>query len=291
MLTGSIVALPTPFKEDGSVNYEQLGKWIEFQIANGTDGVLVLGTTGESPTTLHEEDAAICQYVINKVNGRIKVIAGSGSNSTETQLMKSKRFTGMGADALLCIAPYYNKANDEGMYRHFATVADEAVAPIIVYNIPGRTGCSISPAVMERLAKHPNIIGVKEASGDINYCMKIAHLLSDDFVMFSGNDNITIPLMSIGAKGVISVWANIMPRECSQMVHAWLDGGHEEAAEMQIKYLDIIDALFMEVNPIPVKEALHLMGMDTGRLRLPLYNMTDEHRAKLASVMKRYGLI
>lgn len=291
MLSGSIVALATPFREDGSVNFDQLGEWIEFQIAGGTDAILVLGTTGESSTMSHEEDDAVCAFAVEKVAGRVKVIAGSGSNSTETQLMKSKSYARMGVDALLCISPYYNKANEEGMYRHFATVADAVDKPIILYNVPGRTGCSISPAVVGRLSQHPNITGIKEASGDISYAVKIAKYLNDDFVMFSGNDDITIPLMSLGAKGVISVWANIMPRECHDMVHHYLEGRHEEARRMQIQYLPIMNALFMEVNPIPVKEAMNLMGMHAGGFRLPLYPMTEAHREQLASILKEFGLV
>ena len=282
MLSGSIVALATPFREDGSVNFDQLGEWIEFQIAGGTDGILVLGTTGESSTMSHEEDDAVCAYAVEKVAGRVKVIAGSGSNSTETHLMKSKTYANMGVDALLCISPYYNKANEEGMYRHFATVADAVDKPIILYNVPGRTGCSITPAVVGRLSEHPNVIGIKEASGDIGYAVKIAKYLNDDFVMFSGNDDITIPLMSLGAKGVISVWANIMPKECHDMVHHYLEGRYEEARKMQIQYLPIMNALFMEVNPIPVKEAMNLMGMHAGGFRLPLYP---------AGTLKEFGLI
>ena len=239
----------------------------------------------------HEEDDAVCAYAVEKVAGRVKVITGSGSNSTETQLMKSKTYANMGVDALLCISPYYNKANEEGMYRHFATVADAVDKPIILYNVPGRTGCSITPAVVGRLSEHPNVIGIKEASGDIGYAVKIAKYLNDDFVMFSGNDDITIPLMSLGAKGVISVWANIMPKECHDMVHHYLEGRYEEARKMQIQYLPIMNALFMEVNPIPVKEAMNLMGMHAGGFRLPLYPMTDAHREQLAGTLKEFGLI
>jgi len=289
MISGSIVALATPFREDGSVNFDQLGEWIEFQIANGTDGILVLGTTGESSTMSHEEDDAVCEFTLQKVAGRVKVIAGSGSNSTQTQLEKSQKYAAMGVDALLCISPYYNKANEEGMYRHFATVADQAEAPIILYNVPGRTSCSISPAVVGRLSQHPNIIGIKEASGDISYAVKIAKYLNDDFVMLSGNDDITVPLMSLGARGVISVWANIMPKECHEMVEHFLSGRLEEARKMQIQYLPVMNALFMEVNPIPVKEAMNLMGMNAGGYRLPLYPMTDAHREELAQVLREAG--
>lgn len=289
MISGSIVALATPFREDGSVNFDQLGEWIEFQIANGTDGILVLGTTGESSTMSHEEDDAVCEFTLQKVAGRVKVIAGSGSNSTQTQLEKSRKYAAMGVDALLCISPYYNKANEEGMYRHFATVADQVEAPIILYNVPGRTSCSISPAVVGRLSQHPNIIGIKEASGDISYAVKIAKYLNDDFVMLSGNDDITVPLMSLGARGVISVWANIMPKECHEMVEHFLSGRLEEARKMQIQYLPVMNALFMEVNPIPVKEAMNLMGMNAGGYRLPLYPMTDAHREELAQVLREAG--
>ena len=289
MISGSIVALATPFREDGSVNFDQLGEWIEFQIANGTDGILVLGTTGESSTMSHEEDDAVCEFTLQKVAGRVKVIAGSGSNSTQTQLEKSQKYAAMGVDALLCISPYYNKANEEGMYRHFATVADQAEAPIILYNVPCRTSCSISPAVVGRLSQHPNIIGIKEASGDISYAVKIAKYLNDDFVMLSGNDDITVPLMSLGARGVISVWANIMPKECHEMVEHFLSGRLEEARKMQIQYLPVMNALFMEVNPIPVKEAMNLMGMNAGGYRLPLYPMTDAHREELAQVLREAG--
>ena len=291
MITGSIVALATPFRADGSINFDALGKWIEFQIAGGTDAILVLGTTGESSTMSHEEDESICAFALERIAGRAKLIAGSGSNSTETQLMKSKRYAEMGADAVLCISPYYNKTNEEGMYRHFATVADAITCHVIAYNVPGRTGCSISTSVVKRMSEHGNFMGIKEASGNMSYAMKIAGYLNDHFTMYSGNDDITIPLMSIGAKGVISVWANIMPRECSQMVHAYLEGRHEEAARMQIEYLKIMNDLFIEVNPIPVKEAMNLMGMDAGSFRLPLYPMTDAHREALAATMKEYGLL
>lgn len=291
MISGSIVALATPFREDGGVNFDQLGEWIEFQIANGTDGILVLGTTGESSTMTHEEDDAVCEYTLRKVAGRVKVIAGSGSNSTQTQLEKSLKYAEMGVDALLCISPYYNKANEEGMYRHFATVADQVKAPIILYNVPGRTSCSIAPSVVGRLSKHSNIIGIKEASGDISYAVKIAKYLSDDFVMLSGNDDITVPLMSLGARGVISVWANIMPKQCHEMVEHFLNGRLEEARKMQIQYLPVMNALFIEVNPIPVKEAMNLMGMNAGGFRLPLYPMTPQHREELAAALREAGLL
>ena len=250
----------------------------------------MLGTTGESSTMSHEEDDEVCRFTIDRVAGRVPVIAGSGSNSTETQMEKSVKYAKMGADALLCITPYYIKANAEGMYRHFADVADAVDVPVILYNVPGRTGCAIPVETVARLAKHPNICGIKEASGDISYATKIARYLSDDFQMFCGNDDITLPLLSLGASGVISVWANIMPAACHQMVTDYLEGRREQALAAQLKYLDLINGLFMEVNPIPVKEAMNLMGMNVGGYRLPLCPMTDEHRVKLAGLMRQAGL-
>lgn len=289
-LTGSIVALITPFHEDGTVNFGKLGELIDWHMASGTDGILVLGTTGESSTMSHEEDDEVCRFTIQRVAGRVPVIAGSGSNSTQTQLEKSVKYANMGADALLCISPYYIKANPEGMYRHFADVADAVDVPVILYNVPGRTGCSIPVETVARLAKHPNICAIKEASGDISYATKIARYLSDDFAMFCGNDDITLPLMSLGAKGVISVWANIMPDVCHKMVTDYAEGRRQEALEIQLQYLDLINALFMEVNPIPVKAAMNLMGMQVGGYRLPLWEMSPAHQKDLAGIMRQAGI-
>lgn len=289
-ITGSIVALVRPFNADGSVDHGRLRALVDWHVENKTDAILVLGTTGETASTTLEEDIKTVECVIDQVNGRIPVIAGSGSNSSDMQQHKSVLYSQMGADALLCISPYYVKANEEGMYRHFMMSADAATAPIILYNVPGRTGCKISPDVVRRLSVHPNVMGIKEASGDMSYAMKIARYLSDDFVMYSGNDDITIPLMSVGASGVISVWANIMPREVHDMVVDFMEGRREQAAATQLKYLDLINALFMEVNPIPVKEAMNLMGLQAGCFRMPMYPMAPENRAKLAKIMKDAGL-
>ena len=228
-LTGSIVALVTPFHEDGSVDFARLRELCDWHIANGTDAILALGTTGETASTSLEEDIKTLECVIDHVNGRVPVIAGAGSNSSEMQKHKSVIYSQMGASALLCISPYYVKTNEEGMYRHFMMSADAATAPIILYNVPGRTGCKISPDVVRRLSVHPNVMAIKEASGDIGYAMKVARYLSDDFTMYSGNDDITIPLMSLGASGVISVWANVMPRTVHDMVTDYLAGRHEKA--------------------------------------------------------------
>ena len=289
-ITGSIVALVTPFLENGAADYGRLRELVDWHVANGTDAILVLGTTGETASTTLEEDIKTVECVIEQVNGRIPVIAGAGSNSSEMQKHKSVIYSQLGADALLCISPYYVKTNEEGMYRHFMMSADAASAPIILYNVPGRTGCKISPDVVRRLSVHPNVMGIKEASGDMSYAMKVARYLSDDFVMYSGNDDITIPLLSVGASGVISVWANIMPRQVHDMVANWLAGRHEKALAEQLRCLDLINGLFMEVNPIPVKEAMNLMGLKAGAFRMPMYPMTAEHRAALAKLLREVGL-
>ncbi|MBQ9832735.1 MAG: 4-hydroxy-tetrahydrodipicolinate synthase [Clostridia bacterium] len=290
-LKGSIVALITPFNEDGSVNFSKLDELLDWHLSHKTDGLVILGTTGEASTTLHEEDDDICRFTVKKVNGRIPVIAGGGSNCTTTAMAKSKRLQDEGVDGLLLISPYYNKANEEGMYRHFASVADNVDLPIILYNVPGRTGCSIPETVVEKLSKHQNITGIKEASGNISYTAKIARYLSDDFVLYSGNDDMVVPVLSLGGQGVISVFANIMPDETHDMVMDFLNGDVEKAREAQIKYLDLINALFIEVNPIPVKEAMNLMGMNVGGYRLPLCEMSEQNRNKLACEMRKVGLI
>lgn len=288
---GSLVALVTPFNEDGSVNFEKLGELIDFHLANETDALVILGTTGESSTMSHEEDNAVCEYTVKRVAGRIPVICGSGSNDTRTMLEKSLAFERLGADGLLIITPYYNKANEEGIYRHFATVADAVKIPCILYNVPGRTGCSISEANVARLSKHPNIVGIKEASGNISYAAKIARYLSEDFVMYSGNDDMIVPMLSLGAVGVISVLANVAPKETHRMVTDYLEGRVNEARDAQLKLLEVINDLFIEVNPIPVKEALNLMGKDVGGYRLPLCPMTEAHRETLRRSMAAAGLI
>lgn len=290
-LKGSIVALVTPFNDDGSVNFEVLSQLIEFHIENKTDAILILGTTGESSTMSHEEDDAVCEFTVKQVAGRVPVIAGSGSNCTETMLEKSLRYQELGADGLLVISPYYNKANDEGMYRHFKTVADAVSIPCILYNVPGRTGCSISENVIARLKDHPNIMGIKEASGNMSYTAKIAKHLSDDFVMYSGNDDIIVPTLALGGSGVISVLANCLPKETHDMVYDYLNGNSKKATEAQLKYLDFANSLFIEVNPIPVKAALNLMGINVGGYRLPLCEMDEGNKAKLANEMKKIGLI
>ena len=290
-LKGSIVAMITPFQEDGSVNFSVLTDLLERQIAAGTDGILVLGTTGEYPTMSHEEDASVVAHTIRVVNGRVPVMVGSGSNCTATQIEKSLEYQDMGADALLLISPYYNEANPEGMYRHFAETANRVNIPCILYNVPGRTGCSIPVSVVEKLSKHPNIAGIKEASGDMSYAMQIAHCVSPSFALYSGNDDITLPLMSIGGSGVISVYANVMPAMCHQIVSDYLSGNQAQALANHLKYLRLMNDLFMEVNPIPVKSAMNMMGLNVGPMRLPLCEMSPEHTAALQATLKEAGLL
>ena len=290
-LKGSIVALVTPFKEDGSVDFDAMGKLIDFHVENGTDAILVLGTTGESSTMSHEEDDEVCQFAVERIAGRVPVIAGSGSNCTQTMVEKSLRYQGFGVDGLLVITPYYNKATEEGMYQHFKAVLDAVDIPCILYNVPSRTGCSISEGVIARLAGHPNALGIKEASGSIAYASRIARYLSDDFLMFSGNDDMVVPLMSLGARGVISVWANVAPKAVHDMVIDWLEGRREQALKTQLDNLDLVAALFCEVNPIPVKAAVDMLGFAPAHYRLPLAPMADANRARLEAAMKEAGLI
>ena len=257
-IKGSIVALVTPFHEDGSVNFEKLKELLDWHIANSTDGILVLGTTGESSTMTHEEDDEVARVSIAHVNHRVPIIVGAGSNCTQTAVEKAVRYADMGADALLMISPYYNKANRRGMIEHFRQVADVTSCPIILYNVPGRTGCSISEDVVAELSKHPNVCGIKEASGSITYAARIARYVNDDFAMYSGNDDMITSMLSLGASGVI--------------------------------YLDLVQALFSEVNPIPVKAAMNMMGMQVGGYRYPLCEMMPDTYAQLRKVMEDYGL-
>lgn len=290
-IQGSIVAIVTPFNQDGSVNFSKLGELVDWQIQNGTDGIVALGTTGESATMTDEEDDAVCEYVLKRVNGRIPVIVGSGSNCTASMLDKSLRYQAMGAQGLLIIAPYYNKTNEEGMYRHFATVVDAVDIPCILYNVPGRTGCSISEGVVKRLAGHPNVMGIKEASGNMSYACKIARYLGPDFAMYSGNDDITVPILSVGGSGVISVLANILPQQTHDMVMAYLSGDTAAATAAQLRYLELINSLFLEVNPIPVKAALNMMGWEVGPCRMPLYEMSQGAAQRLRAALEEAGLL
>ena len=290
-ITGSIVALITPFTQDGKVNYEKLGELLDWHIANNTDAILILGTTSESPTMSHEEDLEICRFSVERVAGRVPVIASSGSNSTQTVIEKSLDLQAAGADAVMNIAPYYNKANKKGVYHHFADVADAIDIPLIIYNVPGRTGCSIPADVIGELSKHERIIGIKEASGDLSYVAKIAKYANENFAIYSGNDDVILPVLSMGGSGVISVLANVMPKETHDMVMSYLNGDTKGALAEQLRLMNLINNLFIEVNPIPVKEAMNLMGMNVGGFRLPLCEMEDEHREILRESMAKVGLV
>ena len=281
MLEGSLVALVTPFNEDGSVNFEKLGELLEYHCNNDTHGIVILGTTGEASTLTFDEEAEIVKYSVKKVNKRVPLIVGSGSNETEKAVTMSKKYSELGADYVLVITPYYNKTNESGLIKHFEAVANASKCPVIMYNVPGRTGMSMSIHALEVLSKHPNIYGIKEASGNMSYAMKVAKLLSDNFVMFSGNDDIIVPMMSIGAKGVISVLANIAPKNTQKICDLCKKEKYEEANKLQLDLLDTINNLFIEVNPIPVKEAMNHLNFNVGGYRMPLDYLTDEHRNTL----------
>ncbi len=271
---GSIVALVTPFDTYNNIDYKKLEQLIEWHINEGTDGIVILGTTGESPTISEKEKEQLVNFAAEKINKRTFYIVGSGSNDTSHAVLQSKKFEKT-CDALLVITPYYNKTNTQGMIKHFSTIADAVSKPIIMYNVPSRTGINIQYEAMAQLKEHKNICAIKEASGDISYSLKIATLLCDSFCMYSGNDDIIVPMLSIGALGVISVWANIMPRQCASLVRLFFEGETQKALEIQLKYLNLINLLFKETNPIPVKAALNYLGADVGQCRLPLYNMSE----------------
>ena len=290
-LTGSIVALVTPFKDSGEIDFPALDRLVDFHLENETDAILVLGTTGESSTMTDAEDVAVAQHVVNRVNGAIPIIGGAGSNSTAESLNKAKCLQMIGCDALLLITPYYNKSNETGILRHFTTVIDQMEIPSILYNIPGRTGCSISEANVAKLADHPMVMGIKEASGSISYATSVARHLTPDFRMWSGNDDMIVPILSLGGSGVISVWANVQPKLCHDLVMSYLNGDTKTSLDLQLAGLDLVHALFCEVNPIPVKAALAMMGMIEENYRMPLCPMSDANRQKLADVMRGAGLI
>jgi len=291
MIQGSMVALITPFAEDGSVNLRRQAELIDWHIQNGTDGILILGTTAETPALTAAEQEDIVRVSIDAADGRKPIIVGSGSNNSLVAREKSLKFQDMGADGLLVITPYYNKTNKAGMIHHFMTVADAVDIPVYIYNVPSRTGCAITYEALAELSKHPKIVGIKEASGNISFVTKISRLINDDFNVYSGNDDMVIPLMSMGGAGVISVLANVLPRETHEMAMAYINGETDKAAAMQKKYLDFINALFIETNPIPVKEAMNLAGLNVGGFRLPLYPMEDDTREVLRGRMAELGII
>ena len=290
---GAGIALITPFREDGSVNYEKLKELLEDQIANKTDAIIICGTTGEPATLTIEEHLDVIEATVKHVNKRIPVIAGSGSNCTQTAVYLSTEAEKRGADGLLVVSPYYNKATQKGLIKHFSTVAASVKIPIILYNIPGRTGVTIQPETISYLVRNvENIVGVKEASGDMSAIAKMFHLCQDiDIAVYSGNDDQIIPIMSLGGVGVISVLSHVAPRQTHEMCRAMLDGDVKKAAKMQLDALDVINNLFTEVNPIPVKAAMNMQGKDLGGLRLPLTYMEEEHQKALEKSMREYGIL
>ncbi len=291
MFQGSIVALITPFK-DGEVDYESLENLIEFHITHGTDAILVCGTTGESPTLTFEEHDQVVEFAVKKARGRIKIIAGTGANATHEAVHLTQHAKEVGADAALLVVPYYNKPTQEGIYKHFATVAEEVDIPIILYNIPSRTGVEIAPETIYRLVKDfPNIVGSKESTPNMDRISTIYKLLGDNFTILSGDDSLTLPMMALGAKGVISVANNILPREVKQLTEYALKGDFESARKMHYYLLDLFKVLFIETNPIPVKTACWIMGLCEKEFRLPLCEMKPENEKKLEEVLRKYGIV
>nr|WP_302111239.1 4-hydroxy-tetrahydrodipicolinate synthase [uncultured Acetatifactor sp.] len=289
---GSGVAVVTPMKSTGEVDYEQFAKLLEFQIANKTDAIIVCGTTGESSTLSHEEHLEVIRYCVEVVAGRIPVVAGTGSNCTETAVYLSQEAEKSGADGLLLVSPYYNKATQNGLYAHFKTVADSVKLPILLYNVPSRTSCNILPETIVRLCNDvENIVGVKEASGNIGQIAHLAAIANGKVDIYSGNDDQIVPIMSLGGIGVISVLANVAPVQTHEICRKYLDGDVVESRRLQLEAMELCNALFCEVNPIPVKKALALMGMGGGALRMPLSEMEPANVQRLEKAMKAYGIL
>ena len=289
---GAGVAIVTPMYEDGKVNYDKLEELLEFQIANSTDAIIICGTTGESSTMTHGEHLKTIKFAIDKVNKRVPVIAGTGSNCTETAIMMSKEAASYGADALLVVTPYYNKATQKGLIAHYTAIANAVPeTPIIMYNVPSRTGCNIQPATVATLVKNvKNIVGLKAASGDLSQIAKTVSLAGADLELYSGNDDQIVPLLSVGGKGVISVLANVAPQYTHDICAKFFEGDVKGSCKMQLDAIPLIEKLFCEVNPIPVKKALNLMGWQAGPLRMPLTEMTEAHTAQLAKELEAFGI-
>ena len=292
IFTGAGVAIITPMKENGDVNFEKFGEIVEEQIAGNTDAIIVCGTTGEASTLTHEEHLACIKFVVEKVNKRIPVIAGTGSNCTETAVYLSQEAEKLGADGVLLVSPYYNKATQNGLRNHFVTIAKSIHIPVILYNIQGRTGVNILPSTIAAIAEEAeNVVAVKEASGNISQVAEIAKQTKGKLDIYSGNDDQIIPILSLGGKGVISVLSNVAPKQTHQMCEEYFKGNVEKAKDMQLEALDLIHALFCEVNPIPVKAAMNLMGKEVGSLRAPLTEMEDANKERLRKAMQEYGIL
>lgn len=291
IFTGAGVAIVTPFNEDESINYDKLDQLIDYHCNNGTDSIIICGTTGESATMSEKEHMECVKFAIERTKGRLPIIAGTGSNCTRTAIDMSKEAASYGADGLLVITPYYNKATQEGLVGHYTAVAKEAKAPIIMYSVASRTGCNIEPATAARLIKEvDNIVGIKEASGNISQVAKIMHLTDGKADLYSGNDDQIVPILSLGGKGVISVLSNVAPQETHDICAKFFEGDVKGSLELQLKAIPLIEQLFCEVNPIPVKKAMKLMGMDCGPLRMPLTELTPQHEESLAKAMTEFGI-
>ncbi len=291
IFTGSGVAIVTPMNNDGSVNYDEYGRLIDFQIENGIDAIIACGTTGESATMNGEEHCKVIEYTVKKVDGRVPVIAGAGSNDTAFAAELSVEAEKLGADAILSVTPYYNKTSQSGLVRHYNYIADRVNTPIILYNVPSRTGCNIRPETYAELCKHPNIKATKEANGDLSALVRTMALCGDNLDVYSGEDAQAFAITAMGGLGVISVFANVLPKESHDLVQKALDGDFRGSFEMQKKYIALMDALFSDVNPIPVKAAMNLLGYNCGPCRLPLAPMTGSGLEALKACMKDYGLI
>ena len=287
---GAGVAIITPFTETG-VNYNELGRIIEDQIAGGTDAIVITGTTGESATMTDAEHREAIRYTVEKVGGRIPVVAGTGSNETSYAIELSQYAEKVGADALLLVTPYYNKCTQNGLVAHYTKIADSVGIPAILYNVPSRTGVGIKTETYAKLSQHPCIVGVKEASGDLSAILRLRAATGDDFAVYSGNDDQIVPILSLGGSGVISVLSNVAPRVAHDICQHYFDGDVRTATKMQIDYTDLIDALFCEVNPIPVKTAMRRLGYDAGPLRMPLSEMEPAHAAQLDAALRKHGLL
>ena len=291
VFTGAAVAIITPMNADGSVNFEELGRIIDDQIAHGTDAIVICGTTGESPTLSDEEHTACIRYAVKQAAGRVPVIAGTGSNDTKYAIWLSQQAQADGADALLLVTPYYNKTSQAGLVAHFTAMAEAGGIPVILYNVPSRTGLNIAPETALELSKHPLINGLKEASGNISQVAKIAQLCGDDLNLYSGNDDQVVPLLSLGGKGVISVVSNVKPELVHNCCKAWFEGDTARACALQLEMLPLCEALFCEVNPIPVKYAMNVLGWNAGECRLPLVEPSDKHKTKIEQALVEAGLI
>ena len=289
---GAGVAIVTPFHEDGSVNYEKLQQLIDWQIANGTDAIIICGTTGESATLTEAEHEEVVRFAIQAVDHRVPIIAGTGSNATDTAIMLSQAAEKDGADALLLVTPYYNKATQNGLFAHYKAISDAVNIPMIVYNVPSRTGVNILPETMARMAKEiEHVVAVKEASGNISQIAKLAALAGDELDIYSGNDDQIIPIMSLGGIGVISVLSNVAPQQTHDICQAFFNGDTAKAAKLQLDAMDLIGSLFCEVNPIPVKTAMNMMGMGVGPLRMPMTPMEEKNAERLRASLENYGLL